>query len=79
MKVNVLYFALLRHHRGVAEEVVETSATNVRELYHELKTLHGLQLTAEQLRFAINETICDADNALTDGCTVALMPPASGG
>ena len=78
-KVTVLYFAALRDASGVASEVVQTAATDLRGLYDELQARHGLQFPARQLRVAVDGDFAKWDEALRDGVEVAFIPPVSGG
>ena len=79
MRVNVLYFAVLREQRGLDQEVLTTSVATVRELYHELSRRHRLTVAVASLAIALNESLTGWDAALTDGDTVAFLPPVSGG
>jgi molybdopterin synthase sulfur carrier subunit len=71
-KLNVLYFALLKQERGLADEVINTSASTVGELFDELKALHSFKLTQSEVRAAVNSKVDDGDQVL-------LIPPVAGG
>ena len=82
MTLVVLYFAALRELLGTSEETLS-------ELPRTL-TIGGLaELLVERhptlaphlgsVRFALNETFVDLGAQVTEGDTVALIPPVSGG
>ncbi len=79
MRVNILYFALLREQRGSGCEELETSAATVRELYRELVARHGLTVAERSLAISLNETLVRWDAVLAEGDTVVFLPPVSGG
>ena len=70
--ITILYFAALREQAGKEQE---TPA----ELYAELQAAYAFDLPQERLRAAVNHAFCDWQTALTDGDTVAFIPPVSGG
>ncbi|CAN5464830.1 molybdopterin converting factor subunit 1 [soil metagenome] len=81
MRVNVLYFAILKDVFGRDREAVElaTEAT-VQSL---LDGLRGRAAAAggiwESMAVAVNQEYATADVVLRDGDEVALLPPVSGG
>ncbi|QNP41032.1 MoaD/ThiS family protein [Lysobacter solisilvae (ex Woo and Kim 2020)] len=79
MKVTVLYFAALRDASGVASEIVESAAVDLRSLYGELQECHRLPFPARQLRVAVDGEFAHWDDAPRDGSEVAFIPPVSGG
>lgn len=78
-KVTVLYFAALRDASGAASEMVDTTATDLRALYHEVQARHALPFPARQLRVAVDGEFAHWDDALRDGSEIAFIPPVSGG
>jgi molybdopterin converting factor subunit 1 len=81
MRVNVLYFAILKDVFGREQEAVELPAgASVRSL---LEKLQGRGAIAGavwgSLAVAINQEYAGADVVLQDGDEVALLPPVSGG
>jgi molybdopterin-guanine dinucleotide biosynthesis protein A len=78
-RVRVQYFAVLREQAGRSAEELETKAQTAIELYRELRHLRGLGLPPERLRVAVNEEFGDWHSRLTDGDTVAFLPPVAGG
>lgn len=78
-KIHVVYYALLRQERGMAGETVDSQAASARELFHELKNLHGFKLSESQLKVAINSKMASWDASLAPGDTVLFIPPVAGG
>ena len=76
---SVRYFALLREQAGRSAEELETSAATALELYQELRRRRGLALDPERLRVAVNDEFGDWDTRLSEGDTVAFLPPVAGG
>jgi molybdopterin synthase sulfur carrier subunit len=79
MNYRVLYFASLRDSAGVDFEHVDSSATNARDLYGELRARHGFALGEDRLRVAVNGEFATWDHAMSDGDEVVFIPPVSGG
>jgi molybdopterin synthase sulfur carrier subunit len=77
--VIVRYFAALREQRGVDEERVDTSAATARELYEELRALHGFSLTADRLRVAVNDEFGPWTSEVRAGDSLVFLPPVAGG
>jgi molybdopterin converting factor small subunit len=69
----------LREQAGRSGETVSTRSRDARELYEELRMVHGLKLRPEQLRVAINEEFADWSQTLAEGDSVAFLPPVAGG
>lgn len=78
-KVTVLYFASLRDVAGVASELVESGASDLRGLYAELQARHGFNWSTDALRVAAQGEFAQWDDALVEGSEVAFIPPVSGG
>ena len=78
-RVQVRYFALLREQAGRSTEELETSAGTALELYQELRRRRGLALDPERLRVAVNDEFGDWHTRLSEGDTVAFLPPVAGG
>lgn len=79
MQVKLLYFASLRDAAGLAEEALQTQATDLRALYADRKIRHGFALPAERLRVAVDGSFAQWDDKLRDGSEIAFIPPVSGG
>lgn len=78
-RVQVRYFALLREQAGRSAEELETTAATALELYQELRRRRGLALDPERLRVAVNDEFGDWHTRLSEGDTVAFLPPVAGG
>ena len=79
MRVKVLYFASLRDAAGVADEMLETQAPDLRALYAALQARHGFALPVERLRVAMDGVFADWNAAPAQGSEIAFIPPVSGG
>ncbi|NUM52948.1 MAG: MoaD/ThiS family protein [Candidatus Hydrogenedentes bacterium] len=77
--IGILYFAMLREQRGLAEEQVQTAARTPRDLYAGLQAAHSFTLEPSRLRVIINDEFADWDVPLTDGDRVVFVPPVAGG
>jgi len=78
-RLHVRYFALLREQAGRADEELASAARTPLELYEELRARRGLALAPEFLRVAINDEFGDWRARLSEGDTVAFLPPVAGG
>jgi molybdopterin synthase catalytic subunit len=81
MKVQVLYFAVVRERLGLDSEPIDlpdggTGETLLAELARRHPPLAGLR---HALKLAINEEFAPLDRRLAEGDVVALIPPVAGG
>jgi molybdopterin converting factor small subunit len=60
-------------------ERVETGAATAAELFDELAVRHGLGLTRDAMRVAINDDFGDWQQTLESGDRVVFIPPVAGG
>lgn len=79
MTIEVRYFAVLREQAGCSTETVQTSATSASDLYRELQGRHGLALSADSLRVAVNDEFADWSHPLKSGDCIVFIPPVAGG
>lgn len=81
MKVQVLYFGLLRERLGCASERLDLNeGATVADLLDALCTSKGIdRLGAGSLRVAVNLDYVDSNAVLSDNDEVAIIPPVSGG
>jgi molybdopterin-guanine dinucleotide biosynthesis protein A len=77
--LRVQYYAILREQAGRSEETLDTTAATPAELYEELRRRHPFQLTAAQLKVALNSEFSDWQTPLRHGDTVVFIPPVAGG
>ncbi|USK74989.1 molybdopterin converting factor subunit 1 [Peribacillus frigoritolerans] len=76
--INVLLFAHLKDELGKETVSIEGNGKSVAQLKAKMKVdfkLEGL----ETVMTAVNEEFADDDTILSDGDTVAFIPPVSGG
>lgn len=78
-RLNVRYFAMLREQAGISCEELHSNAATPAELYDEVRRRHGLTLSPEVLRVAVNDEFGDWRASLNDGDTVVFLPPVAGG
>lgn len=83
MTLDILYFAWLRERIGQPNERVETKATTVRDLVHELAQKDEWHAAAfadmSAIRCAVDQQLADPDTLVTDAREVAFFPPMTGG
>ncbi|MFO0658655.1 MAG: molybdopterin converting factor subunit 1 [Polyangiaceae bacterium] len=82
MKLSILYFAMTRDLVGLDSEVVEVddSIRTIGEISSWLERHHNaLAGRMKGIRLARNEAFASHDELLTEGDTIALIPPVSGG
>ena len=81
MKLQLLYFGIVRERLGLREESREiASGATVGELLDELAASHGIfALGAGSIRIAVNREYVEKDHVLADGDEVAVIPPVAGG
>lgn len=77
--LRIQYYAILREQAGRSEETLDTTAATPAELYDELRRRHPFQLTASQLKVALNSEFSDWHTPLRHGDTVVFIPPVAGG
>ncbi len=80
IQVKVLYFAALQEAAGRSFETVDLAPEmSGRALYEQLARRYQFQLSAADLRLAINQQFADFDRPLQAGDEVAFIPPVAGG
>lgn len=81
MKLRVLYFAIAKDLAGVSEEILNLAeASTIADARCAIAALHPtLASTDSRLRVARNETFAEADEILSDGDVLAIIPPVAGG
>lgn len=77
--IEVQYFAALREQAGRSRESLDTAAATAADLYGELQARHGLDLSRDSLRVAINDEFSDWSRPLSPGDRVVFIPPMAGG
>jgi sulfur-carrier protein len=83
MNLTVRYFASIREAVGCSSEALDTPAASLAELRAELISRGGAYAEAlaqgRAVRMALNQDLCEATAALSEGCEVAFFPPVTGG
>jgi molybdopterin converting factor subunit 1 len=81
MKVDVLYFAVLRERIQLDHETVELAAgATVREARAAMAARHpSVAALLPGVQFAVNRVVAADTQALADGDELALLPPVAGG
>jgi molybdopterin converting factor subunit 1 len=81
MRVDVLYFQVLRELAGTPGETLQVSdGATAGDVAAAAIALHPrLAPMRPSMLLAVNEEWARADRAVSDGDVVALMPPVSGG
>ncbi len=77
--VTVRYFALLREQAGRPQETRTTRAGSAHQLYEELSAEYPFTLSRENIRVAVNDTLCHWDRDLCDKDRIVFLPPVAGG
>jgi len=80
MKVNVLFFGLLKDVFGRAGETIDLpDGAQVREILLYYARTPRFQAMTQILAISVNQEYSDTDRTLRDGDEVGLLPPVSGG
>jgi molybdopterin converting factor small subunit len=79
MKIKVQYFASLRDCTQKAQEVIETQAKTINELYLEVNAKYQFPIDQEYLRVAQNDCYVQNSSVLADLDVIVFIPPLSGG
>ena len=81
MKIKLLYFAQLREKTRASEEDLELPAgSTVNDLrQHLLKLYPQMKNTLDGVAIAVNLEYTKDERKLSEGDSVALIPPVSGG
>jgi molybdopterin converting factor small subunit len=77
--VTLQYFALLREKAACAEEIRETDAKTLEELYREVRKVHGFPLEVDRVRVAVGDEYVPMETRLDEGMRVTFIPPVAGG
>jgi len=79
MKISVIYFAGLREKAGIASEEIETSGATLGDLYEQLRERHQFSHRLEHIKFARQNDFCRSSEPISQGDSILIMPPVSGG
>jgi len=83
MKIHLRYFASVREHIGLAQETIETHATNLQALQEELiargENYANALAGGKAIRVAMNQVVTDGNTLLQADAEIAFFPPVTGG
>ncbi len=76
--IKVLFFARLQDEAGTEALEAQKAGQTVQEIKAWLKEEYQLS-SLDQAMAAVNEEFADNEDTLSDGDTIAFIPPVSGG
>ena len=81
VRIEVLYFAVLRERAGRGDDTLELPAgARVREARAAVAALHPeIAALLPRVQAAVNRAVVGDDHLLGDGDELAFLPPVSGG
>ena len=80
MKIKIRYFASLREKAGKSqEEMVIKEGQDLKDLYLALSTQYGFPLSANEIKFSVNNDYVDPGVQLNENDVVVFIPPVAGG
>lgn len=81
MRVEILYFAVLRERVGRDQETLALPASaTVAQAVAELRARHpAIAPLLDRVQLAVNRQMIDPSHPLTEGDELALIPPVAGG
>jgi len=78
-EVTITYYASLKEARGCAQEVISTNAQTISELFNQLAYKHNFIIKEKNLRFAKNNMLVGPQEIISNGDSIVIIPPVSGG
>ena len=78
-KIYIQYYALLREERGIQDEIINTHARTVKELYLQLQKKFKFRLSTDLIKVSINNEFVDWNTVLKSEDHVVFIPPVAGG
>lgn len=80
MNITVKYFASLREKAGKSHEELEIShEESLSKIYDTLSQRYQFSLSANEIKFAVNNEYVEADHSLRNGDVLVFIPPVAGG
>ena len=79
VKLVVHYFARLRESAGTDAETIDSSSTDLGEIYARLDARYGFGFPQSALKPVCNDVLVSWTHAVQDGDVIAFLPPFSGG
>lgn len=80
MKIKIRYFASLREKAGKSHEEVEIEqGQDLKDIYLTLSTQYGFPLSANEIKFSVNNDYVEPWVQLNENDVVVFIPPVAGG
>ncbi len=80
MKVKIRYFASLREKAGRSqEEIITEGDKNLMEIYQSLSTVYNFPLSAQEIKFSLNNEYVEPTTKPAEYDVVVFIPPVAGG
>ena len=77
--ITVRYFAMFRENAGLGEEMLQLDAATAMDVFEQTRERHGSTEPSGHCKVAINDTMADWSDSVSEGDTVLLFPPVAGG
>ncbi len=77
--LEILFFGKLKEIWNTKKLTMQTTSSNIEELYTELLTKASEVPHKASIKVAINDEFVDWNSQLKDNDSIAFLPPASGG
>ncbi len=77
--IKLRYFASLREQAKTVEENLITDLNTYQELYEFLAKRHGFNLSADQVKVAVDDEFTTMESTILNQSTVVFIPPVAGG
>ncbi len=79
MKVHIKYYAKYADYAGTRMEDIETDIITLRDLLNIVRERHPKLKEDRRSLIAINDKFVGEEAQISDGATVSIFPPVSGG
>lgn len=77
--IKLRYFAFLQEQAKTAEENLITDLNTHQELYDFLAKRYGFNLSAAQVKVAVDDEFTTMESTILNQSTVVFIPPVAGG
>ncbi len=78
-KVKLHFYAGLREEAQCSELEIMTKASNIAELFSEMRARFHFSLSQKSMRFAKNHQLIEPEASVSDGDSIVFIAPVSGG
>lgn len=80
MKIKIRYFAGLREKAGKGQEdIVIEEGKDLRSIYLDLSSHYGFTLSANEIKYSVNNEYVEPSVKLQDNDVIVFIPPVAGG